>query len=682
MADLPITYSIKVAIVERVGKTFIDFQFLDRLENQVFRAPIPHPYAGRGGGIFAGIEKDSLILVAPGPGEKWYCVAQVPDRNFFFDLGGASDIRTSETPYPTIKPGEIILKSNQGSRFDLLENGNIRLNVGASNKLSDLELSRLSNAFFVRVDNNYTFTEANRMTQGVIKRDLNATETEADNQTINFLDSERYDKLLKDIGRFPKNEVRRRTTKLVNKNIHRNPALAEKREIIYEYADSFNVKDFEKEVKLAFSPKRGEDVIEAEIIPEDRNSRRTDVLNLNLLNFNHLIEKIEGTVVDIYGNILDLNRNIIDIPQIKDDFVKFDGNDTAGFRKIYDYHRRSIKLHYEINSRKPISDAEPAESSRNTDNAKSFSRWSIDVDGEGLTKINIPASSETGNIPVLGRYFTSRDPNDKLRGSFKDSKRQDIRVKQFGAKDNGKFAGVAIKNDDYRPKKADEKDENITVGSAYHDLMKIASSIFENGKLAKEGVLDGASKEGPIASDIINSIGNTAANAGGRSAHINLDGSLEMFVGADTIDKKSLVLDTQGGIISHIGRDRNGRSLVQQLDGDVILQIGGTGVSDSRFKEDKHTEERPGRIEIHLNRVGNKDNPATPQKIVIDENGITFDIQGNAVFKSTGDMILESGATLLINAEDMHVYGASDTETRSITGVESSVGRAGGSQMT
>ena len=679
MADLPITYSIKVAIVTKVGRTYVDFQFLDRLENQIFRAPIPNPYAGRGGGIFAGIEKDSIILVAPGPGEKWYCVAQVPDRNFYFDLGGATDIRAHETPYPNIKPGEVILKSNQGSRLDLLDNGNIRVNVGASNRLSDIELSRLSNALFVRADNNYNFNESGRLIQGIIKRDLNATEVEADTSTINFLDSERYDKLLKDIGRFPRNEVRRRTTKLT-KDIYRNPALAEKREIIYEYADSFNVKDFEKEVSLAgFSaePKP----LKSDSAPEDRNNRRTDVLNLNLLNFNHLIERIEGTVVDIYGNVLDINRNIIDIPPIKDN-VRFDRNDTAGFRRIYDYHRRSIKLHYEINSRKPISTSEPEEARQVVNNAKDFSRWSFDVDGEGLTKINIPASSETGNIPVLGRYFTSRDPEDKLRGSFKDGERRDVRIKQFGAKqvdgdgnNTDNFAGPNIRNDNYRPKQVD--DRTVTVGSAYHDLMNIANSIFESGALANPSRINGVSSNGPMASSINNTIGDDAANAGGRSAHINMDGSLEMFMGADTIDKKSLVIDTQGGIISHIGRDRNGRSIIQQTDGDIILQVGGTGsnTTDSRFSD---TEDRPGRIEIHLNRPGN----GTPQKILIDENGITFDIQGNAVFKSTGDMVLESGARLLLNGELMYAYGASNVEEREILGAESLIGRGGSSQFT
>jgi hypothetical protein len=75
------------------------------------------------------------------------------------------------------------------------------------------------------------------------------------------------------------------------------------------------------------------------------------------------------------------------------------------------------------------------------------------------------------------------------------------------------------------------------------------------------------------------------AKAGGRSGSINLDGSLEMNIGANTIDKQSLWLDTAGGIVANIGRDRNARSAIVNFDGDVFIQIGGFGVAatDTRF---------------------------------------------------------------------------------------------------
>jgi hypothetical protein len=674
MPNTPLSYSVRVGIIKNVGRTYIDFQFLDRLDDQTFRTPIPHPYAGRGGGFLAGIEKDTLILVTNGPAEKWYCVAVIPDHNFYFNLSGAIDIKQYETPYPTLKEGELSIKSNQGSKIELLNNGNIYIDAGIGLSSADLELSRESNALYSRVDNSYSFTEFGRKIEGIIRRDLRSTERAVDTETLNFLDSDTYDRLLSTVGRFPRNDIQYRTTKLIKQAV-RNPPLVEKREVVYEYANSTDVRHFEDEIRHYTDSI--EEALEIQTPSSARQSRRTDILNLNQRNFNHLIEKIEGTLVDIYGNVLDINRNIIDIPTISEVGTKA-GIDKAGLKRIYDHHRRSVKLHYEINSRKDIDTSEPAESDKNKNNAKNFSRWSVDVDGEGLTKINIPASSETGNIPILGRYFTSRDEEELESGAFKEEDRNDIKIKQFGAKSGDNFAGISIKNSDYIPKTVDKS--TVTAGTAYHDLMSVADSIFTGGALIDPDRVSGVSTDGPMSEDVTNKIPDkgkaSEANAGGRSLHANLDGSMEMSVGADTVDKKSIVLDTQGGIVSHIGRDRNGRSIIQQTDGDVIIQIGGSTTSgDDRFDAE---QERPGRIEIHLNRTGQ----GTSQKILIDENGMTLDIQGNMVFRSSGDMAFDSGGRLLLHGELIFAYGATDVEKREIVGSETLIVRAGAPQMT
>lgn len=63
---------------------------------------------------------------------------------------------------------------------------------------------------------------------------------------------------------------------------------------------------------------------------------------------------------------------------------------------------------------------------------------------------------------------------------------------------------------------------------------------------------------------------------GGVSANINLEGSMEMSVGADNVDGKSIVLDTAGSLIAWLGKDKNGRSMIFQSDGDVLVNIGGS----------------------------------------------------------------------------------------------------------
>lgn len=641
MVHLPYSFNVRLAIVKEVGRTYVDFQFLDRLDDQTFRAPIPHPYAGRGGGVFVGVEPDTLVLVAAGPMEKWYIAATIPDHNFFFDLGGAGDIRFDESSYPELAAGEIQVKGNKGQIVELSDNGNIVLDASLGTKSADIELSRDTSTLYNRSPQSYQFSEFGRAVEGVIKRDINPEETGDITNTVNFLDSESYERLLSEIGRHPRQEVHNRTTKLMQKQVVRNPALVEKRSILYEYADSFNVMDFESEVAAADAVEKNEssEIARLQRSLSDRQNRRTDVLNLNLNNFNHLIEKVEGTVVDIYGNILDINRNIINIPDAQE--LSADGNATNKLREIYDHHRRSIKLHYEINSRKPISSSEPLDSDLNKQNAASFSRWSVDVDGEGLTKINIPKSSETGNIPILSRYFTSRDSEDLNNGAFKDSDRRDVRIKPFGPR------GISIDNSDYRPVGIDS--DQIATGTAWHDMTQVATGI---------------TGESPISTSLNNKIGGTDNNAGGRSLNMNLDGSWELSIGADDADKKSMLLDTKGGIVAHIGSDNNARSVTASMDGEMLIEIGGTPISD--FEGPGFPQS--GRLVIHVNSSF-----GPPQKIIIDDRGMTVDIQGGMYFKSTQDMTFEAGGKMLLQATDLGFYGAGDINERKVGGVERKV---------
>jgi hypothetical protein len=62
-----------------------------------------------------------------------------------------------------------------------------------------------------------------------------------------------------------------------------------------------------------------------------------------------------------------------------------------------------------------------------------------------------------------------------------------------------------------------------------------------------------------------------------RSGQVNLDGSLELNIGANTIDRQSLWLDTAGGIVGNVGRDLNNNSLILGMDGNAFVQVGSNG---------------------------------------------------------------------------------------------------------
>ena len=420
--------------------------------------------------------------------------------------------------------------------------------------------------------------------------------------------------------------------------------MLKKRSIVYEYADSFDVRRFDDEARAmekTNDQNLGENIEFIQADPSIRPARRSDVMNLNLRNYNHLIERVEGTLVDIYGNVLDLNRNIIPIPDA--DTINTSGSAGAELRKIYTFIRRSVKSHYEINSRKET--VEP-ENTDTENNAKNHSRFSIDIDGEGLTKINIPASSDTGNIPILSRNIVSRDDQDKDSGAFRDPNKKDVRVIAFAE------GGPAISNTAYVPETISGV---VTAGTAHHDVLNIASSIFNSGKHGS-----GAPMQATVTNEIDGS-----PNAGGRSMHANLDGSLEMSIGKDTVDGKSMVLDLAGSMISHFGKDGQGRSIIHQSDGDVIIQVGDDQVT--------------GKMEIHMVKGGGK-----AQKIIIDEGGITIDVDGNALFNASGDMSIVGGGRVLISGGLIALHGSADVAidgTRAIQGFERIVIRNGNPVM-
>lgn len=693
MSRLPVGYVVRLAIVKKVYKTQVECVYTDREGEHTQKCTVPHPHAGpNGGGIFVGIEKNTRVLIATAPNEVAYIVGIIPDRSYYFSQEGLKDSLVTTSSYPEVAPGQICIKGGLGSRTDWFKNGNIAFEAGTGELEADFELSKATKGIFTRTNNIYKFTEASREIEGVIRRDKTSEEDPNDTRILNFLSGESYDALLSDIGRVTNKETSFRTSK-ISKHTIRNPALAEKRSIVYEYANSYNVRGLPYEAKACLGVDNNQTTKDGlanlAVSNSSRSSRRTDILNLNLRNYNHLIEHVEGTVVDIYGNVLDINRNIIDVsdPHIKTMDTKTDISASNSLQHLYAYLRRSIKYHVEINSRKDLTTVDPPlKKGLVTNNIKEHSRWSFDVDGEGLTKINIPASSETGNIPLLGRYVVSRPEDIKKLddGGFKDANYKDVRFLPFG---QGIACDTSIVDKKYIPetakiKSGEQLPYTLTIGTAHHDITKIAPSIFSTGgKLRNPNPASGAAVVGPVNTKINNTIllnnqKNKDANAGGRSLHANLDGSAEISIGADTVDRKSLVIDMAGGVISHYGRDLNGRSLIHQTDGDVIIQIGGKGIDgDERFKKTSDKEDRPGRVEIHLNRPG-----GTSQKIIIDEKGITIDICGNGLIKTTGDLTLQSGGSLLLNSEIIAFYGKVDEKVdgeRKILGAERLVVRDG-----
>jgi hypothetical protein len=442
------------------------------------------------------------------------------------------------------------------------------------------------------------------------------------------------------------------------------------------------------------------------------------------------MESVDGTLVDMFGNLLDINRNIILPPSGKDAKTRLES--------MLENARHTVVLHREINTRKGWTYTSPyipelietPDPSQSVDNARDRSRWFVDVDKEGLTKLNIPATSETGNVPFPVRYENSSTievdekgaPGTDGRSEEGDAKklfrndldagqqRQDIFLDQFGP------GGITVKHVASQSKQSTDLSPNnrlsgketssvdgkvaylpakVQAGTAFHDITHTAAKLLEASmnrasyevvdKDASTPVPDGYAVHNEIIQSFLASSGTDVQrdqagrptnypNAGGRSLHANFDGSLELSVGANTVDRLSWIMDTAGGIVARIGRDRYGRSAIIQMDGYLAIEVGGYDFCEEGFAADQRFTDRnitlprdtkvfrAGKVAIRVRRANkaqtgpdtDKDN--LDQVIIIDENGISLQTTGQLSLKSTMDMVIQSDGNIVMDAKSVTFY--------------------------
>jgi len=585
-------------------------------------------------GLFIGGVPDpgTPLVVGQGEGGVWYFVSFI----------------TNNTPeIPKIRSGELLLQSSTNTQISLNNIGTI--NIGSiTNKI---HLNTGSNLYIDNFENKLSFTQANRHVIGPIKRDLRPNKNISEDSK---LDSPIFDKFLFPIGLDPS-----ATLKNI-KNNSKNPPFVENREITYEFVYSAGVTD-----ELQESSIYGKSTQEKQtyILPNRRKSR-TDTLSLSLLEPNFLMETVKGTVVDIFGNILDINRNRLPIGS-EDYTIRSEGNKdkVAAYFKIREAQRKSIAYHFELNAKKDLKGKNGQirlpDINSNADYARNRSRFFFDIDKEGQFKLNVPASSEVGNIPLLTRYenyssFGTED-NGNPNKFYKRDDGLDIFLDSF-AKDGGVISiedenGIATPKDRIT-------DQHLKHGTAYHNILNTCQ-VHQSAEFISypyEPLFDISSiptynpGTNPIVSPKI-TVGGASANAGGRSGSFNFDGSVELNIGANTIDRQSMWIDTAGSIIGNIGRDRNNISAAITMDGDLLLQVGGYGVSgDSRFNT-LNNAFRPGAIDI---RVFNAGFDCT--LVRIDNEGVKIMTPGRMVFQSQGDMLFRSASGIILDGERVVIH--------------------------
>lgn len=609
-------------------------------------------------GLFVGgiPSPGTTVVVAQGEGE-WYFV---------------SFLIKNIDAQPELKVGELLLQSSPTTKITLDKNGSI--NVGSF--LNKIYINTDRNLMIDNFNDKLSFTSASREINGVIKRDKNPNKNVSNSSR---LDDENYDKFLKPIGLDPQ-----LPTNADIRGSNKNPPFVEKREMVYEFAPSSNVTDelFESLLYGKSSSNRQQYDL------ANRRLNRGDTLSLSLVEPNYLIESIKGSVVDLFGNLLDLNRQPILIGDETLTLKKSgDSDKVKTYLKIREKQRNGLGFHWEMNSRKNLfgkNGAQLPNIDSNSDYSRNRSRFFVDIDKEGQMKVNVPASSETGNVPLLVRYenystYGTQD-NGNVNKHYFRSDNKDIFVDSFAnsfkpttltTNNRGKaesftvstMAGIAIVDEtdgNIAPKDRILNEVPIFHNTPYHNIL---DTCYTSHKSQENKFINFPYNPSfnitdiPMIENIVSNtikVSGDAANAGGRSGSFNFDGSLEVSLGANTIDRQSLWLDTAGGLLANLGRDKNYISAAVSMDGDLVLQVGGSGISsDSRFTSAKgfNNAFRPGAIDI---RVFNAGFDCTLLRI--DGNGVKISTPGAMMFHSVGPMSLRSESSIALDSENVTIH--------------------------
>jgi hypothetical protein len=623
---------------------------------------LPVGWVGPRGQISCGYpQKGTNIFVVMGQGNEWVFVSyDRPDSTSSYDSDGTRRISMS--------------KFRDGRWLTLVEN-DVGLIVDPKEGVIQGSSSSFTQADSVhgiwssRFDQEMHFTESHREVSGKVLRDIDANSTR--NIAGSALTDHPYNATLTPIGLDPS------TFSSTSFSSNRNPTLTESRKMFYEFANSFGYTDDQAEERIY----AGEDL--SKPLAFQRKKSRTDTMSLSLDQPNYLAEMIVGTVVDIFGNILDINRSVLPSGIVDSlSFRKSLEDQNVAFVKLREQLRKSIAYHFEINARKPglkLPDYENV-----NDYARDRSRFFFDIDKEGQFKMNVPASSEVGNVPVLVRHenFSNLkgfvDKTDRGQFLYNITDNTDVQLEPHGKgvinlisteESLKSFSAPTNRLDGYV----------IKLGTGFHEidqvlwLHKLTKPYSQSGTGGYDNSL--LNQISPV-TDVVSSeliVSGPGANAGGRSGTLSLDGMLSVSIGANTADRQSLWLDCAGGMVAAVGRDKFNRSISATLDGDLFMQVGGSTVNDdSRFPSATfNNEARDGVIDI---RVWNSGSFHT---IRVDNQGIKIHTPQRIDIVSEGDMRFKSvNSNMYFDAEGIYFYSSEGSSSRMLLrATEGSAGR-------
>jgi hypothetical protein len=682
---------------------------------------VPLPYmAGTGGaGLFYGIKENSRVIVA---------FTSFRSRNVTVILGLIPEVnlypsnytQNVNLPYDTLpyiplnSPNDLIITGGIGSTIKIDNDGDISLETIGKEGLIIKKLPNKS-ATYLRSHDLVQYSDAGRLIFGAVRRKIDGSNSDYPDPSVSplFCDVDFHSRS-NEIGLFTNGRVRNSSR---DGGPRRNPLLTEYRFVINEFATDSMFTGFDDESSRSSGKFKLWD-------NRETSNRFKQQGNLLYLSENELIEFVGGNLVDINGRVLDINYK----PLTYGDNNLPPAPDELEYERVRRTTRRGIGYHMQLttNSRKSdpskttsnfvfdidkegllklnipkntssgnipfVSTSNFATSSGNATTKKSngskVEPIPVALRDENGTPVFFPLGKDNQKVVDFRntgiRYYSSsgetRINPTKYHNMYAAAERliantiRNISIPSFDIGEVG-----ATQKPFEVPEKNQHKDRATVVVSPGTPAVYwgggggentagtiIAGQYYSNNDsslkpYSNEFLLD---KNG---SQIIATPGTEeqpAEDPGGKSVNANIEGSIELSVGKDNYDQKSIILDTAGSIISWLGKDKNGRSAVIQTDGAVLMNIGGSykNTSTEPGQEDSLIMNK-GRFDLRVNVTDKKfystENANTigcnsDYIISISEEGIV--IAGTVrdkpmVIRNEGNLLIESSNELILKGQ-------------------------------
>ena len=516
--------------------------------------PIVQPYAGRGWGILAGVETDSLVLMDDDNKGGSQILGYVPDNKFFVNSSEASTLPEeyeAQVKFKNLREGELALQSRANSLVFLRQDGGIELSTADGNLL---EVNKNTDSINQLSVNQTVITEAGILRNGIVKRDLRS-ETQKNNDLFlsSFLKLDfSSDENLDFVGVDSSYTLSDQSGKLTgifdpesgspsilsipglkdipkaNKIVQqiKNPAVTEYRLDINEFSDGltsaniFQDKTLLKQGRLPLN--LASRFVLGTVVDDNGRMPRFDYV------FGSGNPKGHGKIWSLPG-INETNKSTdfkVDLSQTIESPVAL-GSTTQWISSGIAKFNTALAMQLVLNTR----GADNA--GKVPDAANTGSIWSMQVDKEGLTKWNIPASTTLGEKFRKGRSLLWN-----LDGSITQS------VGKESNADLPSITGVGYKN------ATDDKVKFVNV---------LATRLDRSWTTDFEGSVEWR----------------IGADTAGQSYMLQADGGHSFYYGKYSHAQPSVVSDTKIGLKSPSkSGKRLGTSISGRTEGAVEFDIG------------------------------------------------------------------------------------------------------------